>query len=95
MTVRQPPKPLRRRQPADQPDGEAERDPVPPAADPAHAPAPDPRVAPGSRWGRPRRGKIQRPGQSGRGTAIAGVVLSAVGIVLWAVVLSTGAVSQG
>jgi hypothetical protein len=38
--------------------------------------------------------QIRRSGQSGRGMAIAGVVLSAVGIVLWAVVLSSGAVSK-
>ncbi|MFD5161922.1 DUF4190 domain-containing protein [Streptomyces hawaiiensis] len=35
--------------------------------------------------------QIRRSGQSGRGMAIAGAVLSSVGIVLWAVVLSTGA----
>ncbi|MFD5743705.1 septum formation family protein [Streptomyces massasporeus] len=38
--------------------------------------------------------QIRRSGQSGRGLAIAGAVLSVVGIVLWVVVLSTGAASQ-
>ncbi|MDK1345360.1 DUF4190 domain-containing protein [Streptomyces sp. 378] len=38
--------------------------------------------------------QIRRSGQSGRGMAIAGSVLSFAGIVLWAVVLSTGAVSE-
>ncbi|MFJ8592693.1 DUF4190 domain-containing protein [Streptomyces sp. NPDC093598] len=38
--------------------------------------------------------QIRRSGQSGRGMAIAGAVLSSVGMVLWAVVLSTGAVSK-
>ncbi|MEU2913652.1 DUF4190 domain-containing protein [Streptomyces massasporeus] len=38
--------------------------------------------------------QIRRSGQSGRGLAIAGAVLSAVGIVLWVIVLSTGAVSE-
>ncbi|MEW2611519.1 DUF4190 domain-containing protein [Streptomyces sp. NPDC047880] len=37
--------------------------------------------------------QIRRSGQSGRGMAIAGSVLSAAGIALWAVVLSTGAAS--
>ncbi|MFJ3443344.1 DUF4190 domain-containing protein [Streptomyces sp. NPDC086081] len=38
--------------------------------------------------------QISRSGQSGRGLAIAGAVLSCAGIVLWTVVLSTGAVSK-
>ncbi|MDQ0715978.1 hypothetical protein QFZ55_005430 [Streptomyces luteogriseus] len=38
--------------------------------------------------------QIRRSGQSGRGLAIAGSVLSAVVIVLWVVVLSTGAASD-
>ncbi|WDV54296.1 DUF4190 domain-containing protein [Streptomyces coeruleorubidus] len=38
--------------------------------------------------------QIRRNGQSGRGLAIAGAVLSSVGIVLWAVTLSTGALSD-
>jgi hypothetical protein len=38
--------------------------------------------------------QIKRSGQSGRGLAIAGVVLSSVGAVLWAVVLSTGVASE-
>ncbi|OXS31059.1 DUF4190 domain-containing protein [Streptomyces sp. XY006] len=38
--------------------------------------------------------QVKRSGQSGRGLAIAGVVLSSVGVVLWAVVLSTGAASK-
>ncbi|MFF7866886.1 DUF4190 domain-containing protein [Streptomyces qaidamensis] len=38
--------------------------------------------------------QIRRSGQSGRGMAIAGSVLSSAGIVLWAVVLSTGAASE-
>ncbi|MFJ6554394.1 DUF4190 domain-containing protein [Streptomyces luteogriseus] len=38
--------------------------------------------------------QIRRSGQSGRGLAIAGSVLSAVGIVLWVAVLSTGAASE-
>ncbi|MFE8988223.1 DUF4190 domain-containing protein [Streptomyces collinus] len=37
--------------------------------------------------------QIRRTGQSGRGMAIAGSVLSSAGIVLWAVVLTTGAAS--
>ncbi|MEU6686840.1 DUF4190 domain-containing protein [Streptomyces sp. NPDC046832] len=37
--------------------------------------------------------QIRRSGQSGRGMAIAGSVLSAAGIALWAAVLSTGAAS--
>ncbi|MFJ7332233.1 DUF4190 domain-containing protein [Streptomyces sp. NPDC101116] len=37
--------------------------------------------------------QIRRSGQSGRGMATAGVVLSAAGIALWAVALSTGAAS--
>ncbi|MCX3285233.1 septum formation family protein [Streptomyces sp. NEAU-H22] len=39
-------------------------------------------------------GQIRRSGQSGRGLAIAGSVLSAVGIVLWGLVLATGAASE-
>ena len=38
--------------------------------------------------------QIRRSGQSGRGLALAGAVLSAVGTVLWVVVLSTGAASE-
>ncbi|MEU5394316.1 DUF4190 domain-containing protein [Streptomyces tibetensis] len=38
--------------------------------------------------------QIRRSGQSGRGMAIAGSVLSFAGIALWAVVLSTGAASK-
>nr|WP_202510808.1 DUF4190 domain-containing protein [Streptomyces sp. SID5643] len=38
--------------------------------------------------------QIRRSGQSGRGMAIAGSVLSSAGIVLWAVVLTTGAASE-
>ncbi|WP_309094567.1 DUF4190 domain-containing protein [Streptomyces sp.] len=38
--------------------------------------------------------QIKRSGQSGRGLAIAGAVLSCVGVVLWTVVLSTGAASK-
>ncbi|MCK8434496.1 DUF4190 domain-containing protein [Streptomyces sp. D2-8] len=38
--------------------------------------------------------QIRRSGQSGRGMAVAGAVLSSVGIVLWAVVLSTGAANK-
>ncbi|MFJ5729461.1 DUF4190 domain-containing protein [Streptomyces paradoxus] len=38
--------------------------------------------------------QIRRSGQSGRGLAIAGSVLSSAGIVLWALVLSTGAASE-
>ncbi|MET9764268.1 DUF4190 domain-containing protein [Streptomyces sp. NPDC006372] len=38
--------------------------------------------------------QIRRSGQSGRGMAIAGVVLSSVGIVLWVVTLSTGVASD-
>ncbi|EFL34616.1 conserved hypothetical protein [Streptomyces viridochromogenes DSM 40736] len=38
--------------------------------------------------------QIRRSGQSGRGMAIAGAVLSSVGIVLWAVTLSTGVASD-
>lgn len=38
--------------------------------------------------------QIRRNGQSGRGLAIAGAVLSSVGIVLWAVTLSTGVASE-
>ncbi|MFF8937019.1 DUF4190 domain-containing protein [Streptomyces paradoxus] len=38
--------------------------------------------------------QIRRSGQSGRGLAIAGSVLSCAGIVLWALVLSTGAASE-
>ncbi|MEV4785548.1 DUF4190 domain-containing protein [Streptomyces tuirus] len=38
--------------------------------------------------------QIRRSGQSGRGLAIAGAVLSVVGIVLWVAVLSTGAASE-
>ncbi|MFF7308765.1 septum formation family protein [Streptomyces sp. NPDC008137] len=38
--------------------------------------------------------QIRRSGQSGRGMAIAGVALSAVGAVLWGVVLATGVASD-
>jgi hypothetical protein len=38
--------------------------------------------------------QIRRNGQSGRGLAIAGAVLSSVGIALWAVTLSTGVLSE-
>jgi hypothetical protein len=38
--------------------------------------------------------QIRRSGESGRGLAVAGAVLSAVGLVLWAVILSTGAASE-
>ncbi|MEU7717902.1 DUF4190 domain-containing protein [Streptomyces tibetensis] len=38
--------------------------------------------------------QIRRSGQSGRGMAVAGTVLSCAGIALWAVVLSTGAASK-
>ncbi|MET9681406.1 DUF4190 domain-containing protein [Streptomyces coeruleorubidus] len=38
--------------------------------------------------------QIRRNGQSGRGLAIAGAVLSSVGLVLWTVTLSTGAASD-
>jgi hypothetical protein len=38
--------------------------------------------------------QIRRNGQSGRGLAIAGAVLSSVGLVLWTVTLSTGVVSD-
>ncbi|MFD5129001.1 DUF4190 domain-containing protein [Streptomyces olindensis] len=38
--------------------------------------------------------QIKRSGQSGRGLAIAGAVLSSVGIVLWTAVLATGAASD-
>ncbi|MEU0249411.1 DUF4190 domain-containing protein [Streptomyces sp. NPDC006235] len=38
--------------------------------------------------------QIRRNGQSGRGLAIAGAVLSSVGIALWAVALSTGVLSE-
>ncbi|GAA4298753.1 DUF4190 domain-containing protein [Streptomyces venetus] len=38
--------------------------------------------------------QIRRSGQSGRGMAIAGAVLSSAGIVLWAVTLSTGVASD-
>ncbi|MYS91751.1 MULTISPECIES: DUF4190 domain-containing protein [Streptomyces] len=38
--------------------------------------------------------QIRRNGQSGRGLAIAGAVLSSVGVALWAVTLSTGVLSD-
>lgn len=38
--------------------------------------------------------QIKRSGQSGRGMAIAGAVLSCVGVMLWAAVLSSGAASK-
>ncbi|MET9867849.1 DUF4190 domain-containing protein, partial [Streptomyces sp. NPDC006386] len=38
--------------------------------------------------------QIRRSGQSGRGMAIAGAVLSSVGIALWTAVLATGAASD-
>ncbi|MET9389768.1 DUF4190 domain-containing protein [Streptomyces sp. NPDC006624] len=38
--------------------------------------------------------QIRRSGQSGRGMAVAGAALSSLGIVLWAVTLSTGAAAE-